>query len=50
MGDPHRDGPRADGQDPVHHVRLDGFGIDTTVVTDDRRFVHVGCHDAQVVC
>jgi formylglycine-generating enzyme len=41
MGDAHGDGNRADGEDPAHPVRLDGFGIDTTTVTvaDYRRFV-----------
>ena len=41
MGDAHGDGSRADGEDPVHAVRLDGFVIDTTTVTvaDYRRFV-----------
>jgi formylglycine-generating enzyme len=41
MGDSHGDGNRADGEDPVHPVQLDGFTIDTTPVTvaDYRRFV-----------
>jgi formylglycine-generating enzyme required for sulfatase activity len=33
MGDAHGEGNRADGEDPVHAVQLDGFGIDTTTVT-----------------
>jgi formylglycine-generating enzyme required for sulfatase activity len=41
MGDAHRDGNRADGEDPLHAVQLDGFSIDTTTVTVGafRRFV-----------
>jgi sulfatase modifying factor 1 len=41
MGDARGDGNRADGEDPVHSVRLDGFSIDVTSVTvaDFTRFV-----------
>jgi formylglycine-generating enzyme required for sulfatase activity len=33
MGDAHRDGNRADGEDPVHPVRLDRFSIDANTYT-----------------
>jgi sulfatase modifying factor 1 len=33
MGDAHGDGVRADGEQPVHEVRLPGFTIDATAVT-----------------
>jgi sulfatase modifying factor 1 len=33
MGDAHGDGYRADGETPVHPVRVPGFEIDTTTVT-----------------
>jgi formylglycine-generating enzyme required for sulfatase activity len=41
MGDARGDGNRADGEDPVHPVQLDGFSIDTASVTvaDYARFV-----------
>lgn len=41
MGDAHRDGKPFDGELPVHHVRLEGFSIDATSVTntDFARFV-----------
>ena len=41
MGDSRGDGNRADGEDPVHRVQLDGYSIDTTSVTvaDFDRFV-----------
>jgi sulfatase modifying factor 1 len=41
MGDAHGDGVRPDGEQPVHPVRLPGFGIDVTTVTvaDFRAFV-----------
>jgi sulfatase modifying factor 1 len=34
MGDPFGDGYPADGETPVHEVRLDGFRIDATAVTN----------------
>ncbi|WP_328469725.1 formylglycine-generating enzyme family protein [Actinoplanes sp. NBC_00393] len=41
MGDAHNDGVRADGEQPVHEVRLPAFEIDATSVTvaDFRAFV-----------
>ncbi|GAA1642034.1 formylglycine-generating enzyme family protein [Actinoplanes couchii] len=41
MGDAHGDGTPADGERPVHDVRVDGFSIDATAVTvaDFRAFV-----------